>query len=136
MRAIFCSLLSASLLIHALFGCCWHDLHNAGACGETPISLATEPACDHDHDHDAAPDGHGSHCPCKGQSHCHGLCNYLPAQKTHIGKSQVNVLIDFAVDAQATSGSHVAAASFAPGMCKFCPAPPMRLHLLHQILLI
>lgn len=89
------------------------------------------------HDHDGPTGGHESHAPCKGHPNCHGLCSYLPVQKTSFGKClDHHVVIDFAVDAHAAAGSHVSALSFAPGTCEFCPAPPIRLHLFHQILLI
>jgi len=133
MRICFSSLLCASLLIHAALGCCWHDLHDAAAFGGSLPSLAADADCCDDHD--ASTDGHGPHAPCKGHPNCHGLCHYLPVQKTSFGQCLDRVVIDFAVDAQATTGSQVSALSFAPGTCEFCP-PPVRLHLFHQILLI
>jgi hypothetical protein len=60
----------------------------------------------------------------------------LPVQKSSFGKCLDHVVIDFAVDANATPGSQVSALSFAPGTCEFSPRPPMRLHLFYQILLI
>ncbi len=134
MRGFFLSLLSVSLLVHAALGCCWHDEHSAGACDRSLVSFVSGSLCEHNHD--AAADGHDSHHPCKGHSHCHGLCNYLPAQKTQIGKCQTHVLIDFAIDTKAACGSHVAALSITPGTQDFCPPPPIRLHLFYQILLI
>src|SRR6185295_14472877 len=131
MRAFFCSLLCASLLIHAVLGCCWHDMHDKGAWDG---SLAADTCCDHDHD--SATDGHGQHAPCKGHPNCHGLCSYLPVQKSSFGKCFDHVVIDFTVDAHATTCSHVSALSFAAGTCEFCLPPPVRLHLFHQILLI
>ena len=109
-------------------------MHDAGACDGALASLAADACCDHDHD--AATDGHGQHAPCKGHPNCHGLCSYLPVQKSSFGKCLDHVVIDFTVDAHATTGSHVSALSFAPGTCEFCPPPPVRLHLFHQILLI
>jgi hypothetical protein len=134
MRAVFCNLLSAALLIHAMFGCCWHDAHEAVA-GEAPdASFAVTDGC-HNHDRDA--DGHESHAPCKGHPNCHGLCNYLPAQKSDIGKCLEHALVvDFALDTNAACGSQVAAVFFAPGTTAASLTPPVRLHLFHQILLI
>src|SRR5215208_7375235 len=122
MRTIFSSLLCFSLLIHAVLGCCWHDVHDAGAGGTTLASLAADACCDHEHD--APLDGHGPHAPCKGHPNCHGLCNYLPVQKTNFGKCLDHVLIDFVADAHAVTASHVSALSFAPGTCETCPLPP------------
>jgi hypothetical protein len=128
-------LLSAALLIHAMFGCCWHDAHEAvaGEASHTAMA-ATDCGC---HDHDDAADGHGSHAPCKGHPNCHGLCSYLPAQKSEIGKClEHSLIVDFAIDAHAACGSQIAALSFAPGTNATCTPPPVRLHLFHQILLI
>jgi hypothetical protein len=60
----------------------------------------------------------------------------LPVQKTTFAKCFDHVLIDFAVDTHAACGSYVSALSFTPETCEFCPSPPVRLHLFHQILLI
>lgn len=134
MRSIFCNLLSAALLIHAMFGCCWHDAHEAVASEASHASLDGTDCC---RDHDGAADGHGSHAPCKGHPNCHGLCSYLPAQKSEIGKCLKHALIvDFAIDANAACGLQIAALSFAPGSHAASIATPVRLHLFHQILLI
>jgi hypothetical protein len=136
MRTVFCSLLSASLLIHALLGCCWHDVHEAVAC-DGPHSVAdADDDCDCDHDHDAAQGGHNSHAPCKGHPNCHGLCTYLPVQKSQLSQCLDYVLIDFAVDVKAAGGSQLTAQSFALCESATCASPPVRLHLYHQILLI
>src|SRR5829696_7991467 len=92
MRTIFSSLLCASLLIHAAPGCCWHDVHDAGACSGSQTTLATDVDCCHDHD--ASPDGQESQVPCKGHPNCHGLCHYLPVQKTSFGKCILQAPID------------------------------------------
>src|SRR6476646_8390677 len=105
MRTVFSSLLCASLLIHAMLGCCWHDLHDAPAREASLPALAADANCCHDHD--ATTDGNAPHAPCKGHPNCHGLCSYLPVQKTSFGKCVDHVLIDFTVDAHAGCGSHV-----------------------------
>src|SRR5436189_2369883 len=84
MRTVFSSLLCASLLIHAVLGCCWHDKHDEAGHNGATASAEADSCCDHDHD--AATDGHGPHAPCKGHPNCHGLCNYLPVQKASVGK--------------------------------------------------
>jgi hypothetical protein len=109
-------------------------MHDKDGGAGAVATLEADSCCDHDHD--AATDGHGPHAPCKGHPNCHGLCNYLPVQKSSFGKCLDHVVIDFAVDAHAASGSQGSALSYAPGTCEFCPAPPIRLHLYHQILLI
>jgi hypothetical protein len=133
MRTVFCSLLCNSLLIHAVLGCCWHDAHDAAACDGSLPSLAADADCCHDGD--SATDEHGPQVPCKGHPDCHGLCNYLPVQKTGFDNCLDHMVIDFAVDVPAASGSQISALSFAAGPSEYYP-PPIRLHLLHQILLI
>jgi hypothetical protein len=135
MRAAVCNLLSAALLIPAMSGCCWHDAHEAVAGETSHTSMAAAHRCCHDHDGDA--DGHGSPAPCKGHPNCHGLCSYLPAQKSEIGKCLEHVLIvDFAVDTRAACGPQVAAFSFIPGTNATSLTTPVRLHLFHQFLVI
>jgi hypothetical protein len=133
MRAVFCNLLSAALLIHAMFGCCWHDAHEAIA-GEASHGLLE--AADCCHEHDGVADGHGPDAPCKGHPHCHGLCNYLPAQKSQVDKCLDHGAVDFAIDAKAACGSQISALSLAPATHATGPTQPVRLHLFHQILLI
>src|SRR4051812_915772 len=123
MRTVFSTLLCASLLIHAVLGCCWHDMHDKDRGTGAVASVEADSCCDHDHD--AATDGHGHHAPCKGHPNCHGLCNYLPVQKSSFGKCLDHVVIDFAVDAHASSGSQGSALSFAPGTCEFYPPLPI-----------
>src|SRR5262245_46852980 len=131
MQTVFQGLLSASLVLHAALGCCLNHVHDQSH-DETPIALAEE-CCNHDHD--SAPHGQHSQCPCKGHSHCHGLCNYLPGQKSLTGKWSPHLVIDFAIDSNVQSTLQVAALHSAPQTGDSNP-PPLRLHLLHQILLI
>src|SRR3954447_6987906 len=84
MRLIFSSLVAASLLIHALLGCCCDHAHDTSGCDQLPLASATD--CDCGHQHGDSANEHGSNGPCKGHSHCRGLCNYLPTQKTQNGK--------------------------------------------------
>ncbi len=138
MRAASCTLLCLSLLIHAVLGCCWHDVHEAGTLGET-AALAVGADCCHKHcghERDGAADGADSDAPCKNHPNCHGLCHYLPVQKSTFDQSQVWAPMDLAVDLPATCGTQLSAVSFAVGTCEFSPSPPVPLHLFHQILLI
>src|SRR5262245_26987191 len=99
MRTAFSSLMCVLLLIHAVFGCCWHDKHDKEGGNGAVASLDADSCCDHDHD--AACDGHGQHAPCKGHPNCHGLCHYLPVQKSIFDNCLDHMVIDFALDAHA-----------------------------------
>lgn len=135
MRAVFSSTVAVSLLIHAVMGCCWHQAREAASGDESPVALAADIGCCRHH-HAHAPQGQPSHSPCNGKSNCHGLCTYLPPQKTQIDRLQSHVPIDFAAIAPAMIDSQVAALRVMERTRELAPEPPLRLHLLNQILLI
>jgi len=130
MRAIFSSLVAASLLIHAAFGCCHHQAHRIAAAED-------HVACSHGDHHDDCCEHHGqpSDEPCEGQ-HCHGVCNYLPVQKSQLDDLKVELPLDFV--AMLPAACEVRVVALHNGVCAVDSnaGPPVRLHLLHQILLI
>jgi hypothetical protein len=138
MQAIFSNLVAASLFIHAMIGCCWHHAHDSSCCDESPAEQVVETnCCHHDHgDRNDTPLGEPSHAPCQGQSHCQGLCNYLPVQKTQLDTVDLSVPLDYAIIAPATYEIQVAALLHMERVHETAAKPPMRLHLFHQILLI
>jgi hypothetical protein len=125
MRAVFSSLVAASLLIHAAIGCCWHHPHNDDdtCCDDSQTGSH----------HDSEQGGH-SHGPCK--DHCQGTCHYLPVQKSQVDKITVHSLLDFAAIVPATCEVPFASQLRASRTHESAAEPPVRLHLLHQILLI
>src|ERR1043165_2086857 len=134
MRAILFSTVAASLLIHAAFGCCWHNAHDSVLCPDAAFAIGTEADCDHDHGD--APQDHHSHGPCHNHSHCHGACNYLPAKNTQVEKCQFTAPLDFAWGVTVLSGSQANCFRLSERSCELDAGPPLRLHLLNQILLI
>jgi hypothetical protein len=135
MRIAFTSVLAASLLIHAALGCCRHCAQETCDCDHAPISLAMESACCHDHHDSAHKHGHEKHDPCKRHSTCHGMCNYLPAQKSQTGKIlslvPVHITLETATaDGVRLAGYHDAELTGRPFQ------PPLRLHLLLQTILV
>lgn len=137
MRIIFASLVAASLLIHAVIGCCWHHAQDeASCCNEVAAEQAVDAGCCH-HDHgDRSSQEHGqpSHAPCK--SHCQGLCTYLPVQKSQLDHQQLQAALDFAIIAPATGDAQMAAGFCFARAHETSAEPPLRLHLFYQILLI
>lgn len=134
MRAVFSSLVAASLLIHAAIGCCWHHAHDA-ECGNEACAEQTASTDGGQHDDCDSSSGHGDHhAPCKG--HCEGTCHYLSVQKTQVEVIAPHLPLDFAAVIPATCDVHVAALVHAERSYESVAEPPLRLHLLHQILLI
>jgi hypothetical protein len=134
MRTIFSSLVAASLLIHAAFGCCQHDAHR-DVCVD---DHEAERVCDADgnHHHDCV-EHHGQPAdqPCGGH-HCQGQCNYLPVQKSQPDDLKVKLPLDFVAVLPAGCDVRVVALHHAEWLSESVAGPPVRLHLLHQILLI
>jgi hypothetical protein len=138
MRAVFSSLVAVSLFIHAMIGCCWHHAHESACCNDSPVEQAAEVGCCH-HNHSEHGDqqhGQPSQAPCKGHSHCQGLCTYLPPQKSHVDTFSPHTPLDFAAIAPATCDVHVVAVVRAERTHESPAGPPLRLHLYYQILVI
>jgi len=138
MRFVFASLVASSLLIHAVLGCCWHAGRER-ATSEFNVACshhAHGDCCDHHADHDGDADHGDSHGPCDGKSHCHGLCTYLPVQKAQVDTQQLDLPMDFAAILPATCDAQLAGSSKFLLLREPAAEPPLRLHLLHQILLI
>jgi hypothetical protein len=134
MRTAFSSLVSASLLIHALLGCCWHHAH-AGlllGSGQT-VAVESSGCCNHG----PAPSEDRTPGPCNDNSRCEGICTYLPAPKSQVGMPQFLAPSDLAsilpIASDAPLSTTLAVERFGDS-CRF--EPPLRLHLLHQHLLI
>jgi hypothetical protein len=131
MQAFLNSLTAALLFIHAVFGCCWHHAH---ACGKDCASAVTKPApcCHH---HQRCDDGKQPERPCKCNFECEGTCTYILPQKVKVDAPQSITLDLLAVlpslaDRQIEAASSWETVSSLPDW-----APPLRTHLLHQVLL-
>ncbi len=134
MRTFYCSLLSASLLAHAVLGCCRHDVEASGACVATSMAqLAANECCHRD---DIKPHENGQHEPCKDHPHCQGMCNYLPAQKPQIEECQLRWAFDAAYSSELLECQQLVDSSWTVLRVDRGSHAPLRLHLLHQILLI
>jgi hypothetical protein len=136
MNAILSILTAAALFIHAAMGCCWHHTHHCGH-GDATTAGVSQPVqcCKHHH-----PAQHGKQPadPCKCKVECHGVCIYLPTQKTHIDAPRIVIPFNHVAVIPALADTHHLSAPFrldgTGGALE--SEPPLRLHLLHQILLI
>jgi len=133
MRALLSSLTVAAMFVHAALGCGWHNRHDCPRCDSLSGGASHGGSCGH-HDDDHA------NCPaepCKCQLECQDVCHYLPVEKTRIDLSRILFPVDFAVTTPLSKQSHrpnVSSGESQLGL--FEPMPSVRVHLLHQILLI
>ncbi|MGD9645610.1 MAG: hypothetical protein AB7U73_07855 [Pirellulales bacterium] len=142
MHAFVSSLISATLLLHAVLGCCWHHEHvPAVGCqsANNVVGSHRHPA-DADHgcgcNHQSGGQ-HESEEPCPGDSHCQGVCTYLPPQKTsfEIPLTVTPLAIVASIDPLADCSSAAVPSWLDALFCTAAP-PPVRLHLAQQVLLI
>ena len=130
-------LTAALLALHTVLGCCWHHAHGGTAdCASTQSTVSVDSCeCDHAHGDGTAPDSHqqGHH----GQHVCQGgTCVFVSSTKVEPAKADCQL--------QATSVACVPGSSPAVGdaadVQAFYPLdvllPPLRLHLICQVLLI
>lgn len=141
MQTVFCNLMAASLFIHALLGCCWHHAHAQSCCSkqETKVSERVT-GCSHGHSCGHSADkSHQKQKPAEPHQHkdCPGSCTFLSVAKTQVDcHSPLSPLpfaafVPFVAEVGATF--HVSADRVTD---ESGPPPPLRLHLLNQILLI
>jgi hypothetical protein len=137
MRAFLSNLTALLLIVHAMFGCCRHHWQSDTECAAaTTICAESAPGCGHcccSHDEDEQPSE-----PCSGGLECQGVCTYLPTSKTVVDASAANNAFDFAAIAATLLDGRLAV-SVSPWARAHAPddSPPrLRLHLLHQSLLI
>jgi hypothetical protein len=125
--------MAAALVIHAVLGCGWPYAQGCPCCDtETTESAAATAGCKHEHCD--GPTGKQRQGPCNCRLQCAQHCSYLPPQKTPIDFTRLAVSFDvpllMAAFAQGQGG--LAMSACGPEELE----PPLRLHLLHQILLI
>jgi hypothetical protein len=131
MQAFLASLTAALLFIHAIFGCCWHHTHR---CGHDSTAPFCQPAtgCQH-HQHDN--DGTQQEKPCGCKVECEGTCIYVLPQKVKVEAPQA-ISFDFLAVLPSLANHPIGtAASWEAGWSPPDFVPPLRTHLLHQVLL-
>ena len=135
MRALFSSLLAAWMFVLAVSGWCCRPPFACAQTDSAPSASRAAECCKR-----CGREGHRESeptAPCKGQSECHGICVYLPVQKTQLDTKPVLASFDFIATVPALGDSQIAAALSWEQICdplRF--EPPLRLHLVHQVLLI
>lgn len=131
-HATFSNLLAAWMLAIAICGWCCHTPAQSSGGGSTeiaqtkccsPCPCSSKPTND-------------SSAPCNGSNRCQGACVYVPASGIQFDVHQGSAPLDltWATDAPTVAAS--TASSLSLSVTRFDAGPPLRTHLLHQILLI
>jgi hypothetical protein len=127
MQAFVATLTAALLFIHTALGCCWHHAH-----GSAPAA-SPQAHCCHHHQHSDKSDP--SHPPGKCNVECQGTCIYIVPQKVTIEGPQW-VTMDVLAVLPSLADRHVEVASSWEAVSFLSDrVPPLRTHLLHQVLL-
>jgi hypothetical protein len=137
MRRLLSGLTAATLLVHALVGCCRHYefCHTSGEPAECCESLA-DGCC---HDEHAADCHHDERpfAPCDCKLQCMKLCVSLPPEKTLVAAGKSAPYIAIVPNVSATAVIQPSAGAFRESIrTSRASEPPLRLHLLHQIILV
>jgi hypothetical protein len=139
MQALVSKLMVALVLAQAVSGWCCHRPCHCLDDEAAENSLAGIDDCGHDeccHDevHAASAFHASSHCQCH---ECLGFCTYVAGAKLQIARPHTMVGLDALATNAAATHTQLAASQwshFSPASVHF--GPPVRLHLLHQSLLI
>lgn len=133
MKAFFSILMSVLLAVSAVSGCCRsYALASAPASSVGQFArqvpcCCKNPGCNRQHKSQ-------SPAPCKA-SECRGICVYVSSQKTEIDSTQLVIPCDFVAPAL-LSHNFVTTELWKSEGTRAHSEPPLRLHLLHQILVI
>jgi hypothetical protein len=137
MRAVVNNLMASLLLIQVSTGWCWHGADGCADCHDPTVQrVAATIGCEDDHcksyEHrDESPD------PCRDESECHGVCTYVPSHETRLDMAQLAVSFDIMPFALIVADHGILSGTTWERASHFdFSEPPLRLHLLHQLLLI
>lgn len=139
MQTVLSSLLAVTLGIHAMLGCCWHHAHDCTNCRTGRDQVAKASCCHgacHAHRHaDEIPDDRDA-APKQPCSHeCAGVCIYLGGIKSIDAgyQPEFDLVGIVSIDAPMVC---VRLGSVNGVVDWLAPPPPLRLHLIQQVLLI
>lgn len=138
MRTFVSNLTAAMLLVHALVGCCRDHNHNATTCDRTELSDSLASGCCHGDHATSSHENERPIAPCDCKLACKALCISLPPGKSLIDARQSTLCIDIVAFAPTAATLHTASADsyWNAGSGFHVSGPPLRLHLLHQVILI
>lgn len=131
MQAFVANLTAATLFIHTVLGCCWHHAHACEHGVDSTVAAQPVTCCHHQHDRDSTPHDQ----PCQSKVDCQGTCHFVVPQKVHVAPPHWTP-IDLVAVLPSLADHQLDVTPFltsAPPLLD--AAPPLRTHLLHQVLL-
>lgn len=132
MRALLSILLAFLLLAQATFGLCWHKVDDCANCSLRPAVCSGE-CCENETD-GLSSDNPAEPAGCRLE--CRGFCTFLPTQSIKVDTGN-QLALDFVADIPSlVDGKLAPSRSWEHLFPDIDHAPPLRLHLLHQLLLI
>jgi hypothetical protein len=134
MRSFLSHLMAGLLAMHAVLGCCWHHGH---ACGRECTRTVLESADAHaDHDADSCGSTDSKPCQNHGPHACQkGQCVFLRTVENGAGVS-LDLNLPSLGCAASCDVSSQAPVAVRPLFAADALLPPLRLHLVHQVLLL
>lgn len=137
MNALISNLLSCLLFIHAVLGCCWHHAHDCASCGTAFYRAGgSHSKCCHAHRHtDTNREQPDDKRPCEME--CSGTCQFVSTKKVEVEPPSWTAT-DFMADSMQPvfAGLAFLRQGWEPLRESTVAREAVRLHLLHQILLI
>lgn len=134
MRAMLSSLMSLTLVFHAALGCCWHHDHRCEHDGEFDTQTCESDACCEHYEDQGDPAESTPPCDCKLE--CHGICTYVAPQKVQLDVPLAVAPFDSIAIRSLVVDAHLALGLPGDSADPAEFEPPLRLHLLHSIVLI
>ena len=135
MQAALSNLMAALLLVQALTGwCCFQPCARLGS-EMVQVTESHQPPCCDDCDVENRP-GPKPIAPCRCQV-CLGFCTYVPTDKAQVDCPELVVPFDSLAFAPVLADSHLSG-NYLGSVANGRPVAelPLRLHLMHQILLV
>lgn len=137
MRSFVSKLMAVLVLTQAVSGWCCHRPCHCSEGDVAEASLTTAEVGDHEdcchHEHETLVLNASSHCQCH---ECQGFCTYLVGAKSHLVRSHMALGFDFVATNSDASLTQLSVERATGTSEPIHLGPPVRLHLLHQSLLI
>jgi len=136
MQWFLTNLTIVALAIHAFFGCPCHEPQSCVPLDDPAAAVAHSTHCC-EHHQDAPPAEQAPAEPCKCKLTCHGVCISLPPPRPSLETAEDGFSVGLAaVDQAASSLLAGTATCLERAHVPDAGVPPLRLHLMHQVLLI